>query len=112
MNTQSTTTSLPTLCIEHACYIRPDSNQRNWTDAQQKCKGYGSTLPIVSDPVQQSTFEAACRNLTILNEMYSGIWIGAKAFYGTPMTWTWLDGTTYNGTGNYNLATINNYVGM
>src|SRR6218665_2419986 len=100
VNTQPTTTTLPMFCTNNACYIRPVSVQKNWTDAQQICKNYGSTLPVVSDPVQQNSFEAACRNLTSSNEQGDGIWIGAKALKSDPIIWMWLDESIYNETGN------------
>lgn len=84
----------------------------NWTAAQDSCKDYGSTLPIVSDPAQQGSFEAACRNLISDGDRNMGIWIGAKAFYSDPMSWAWLDGSKYEGTGNKSITlhAINNFV--
>lgn len=106
VNTQSTTTSLNSFCFEDACYRRLDSVPRNWREAQQRCKNYGSTLPIISDPVQQQSFEAACRNLTSSHEKDMGIWIGARAVSNDPINWIWLDGSLYDGTGNHTANTI------
>src|SRR6218665_1760326 len=91
-------------CINDTCYIKPNSSsiQQNWRAAQQECNKYGSTLPIVSDLVQQESFEAACRNLELLessNDQNAEIWIGAKAFQSDPINWMWLDESIYNGTG-------------
>lgn len=79
-------------------------NDLNYTglgaDAQQMCKKYNSTLPIVDGPDRQRSVVTALSYFK-LNGI-ADVWLGATAFdYGSG-NWWWLDGSKYSGSGKLN----------
>lgn len=73
----------------------PENNVRSWNDAQQVCKRYNSTLPIVDNPDRQWSVEAALNNFTMHGNV--DVWLGAKASDNGPNNWRWLDGRPCDG---------------
>ena len=77
-------------------YIRLEYGGRSWSDAQQMCSQYYSTLPIVDNPQRKRTVQAA---VLYFYKSEIDVWLGAKASdYGSG-NWRWIDGRQYSGTG-------------
>lgn len=82
-------------CSEGDCYIRLETDGKSWVEAQQMCKKYNSTLPIVDKPNRERSFVAA---LYYFKMNGADVWLGAKASDNGPGNWRWLDGSRYSGT--------------
>lgn len=82
------TTQLPTVipfCFEDDCYIKPENIGKSWTDAQQMCKKYKSTLPIVNDQHRRRSVVAALYYFRKYDN--ADIWLGANA--SDNGSWNW-----------------------
>lgn len=94
---QSTLPSPNGFCSEGVCYIRPDPGEtKTWEKAQQSCKNYNSTLPIVENLTRQNVFVVALSNYNLTNK---DVWLGATAVEYKSTNWLWLDGNQYSATG-------------
>lgn len=97
--TEVTTSQLPVVpfCFGDDCYIMPEHFRRSWNDAQQMCRKYNSTLPIVDSPDRQRSFLAAVYNFN-LNDT-ENVWLGAYSSDSGVANWRWLDGSRFFGSG-------------
>ena len=86
-------------CIEGNCYIRLENVGRSWSEAQQMCSQYNSTLPTVDNRDLKRSVEAVVHYFR-MNAI--DVWLGAKATDYGSSNWLWLDGRQYSGTGKLN----------
>src|SRR6218665_2914100 len=70
-------------------YIKLENVVRSWSEAQQMCNQFNSTLPIVDNAEHKRSFEAAV-NYFHMNE--ADVWLGANASDYGSSNWLWLDG--------------------
>lgn len=82
-------------CFEGDCYIRLQYAGRSWSDAQEMCSPYNSTLPIVDNPGHKRSVEAAV-HYSHPTGAHTCIWLGANASYYGSGNCLWLDGGKYS----------------
>ena len=74
------------------CYVQSYIKTKNWTEARTDCKRLGGDLATIGDQDTQDFL------VNITRDDVSAFYIGAEKKAGV---WTWVDGSTWYGFGNW-----------